>query len=52
MLKVEEGWWEGSINGKSGVFPSNFVEMLEDIEIDPCSDGDKGAAPAGINADK
>ncbi|XP_012943936.1 SH3 domain-containing kinase-binding protein 1 [Aplysia californica] len=28
--QVEEGWWEGSINGKHGVFPSNFVEMVEE----------------------
>uniref|UniRef100_A0AAR2KH14 SH3 domain-containing protein n=1 Tax=Pygocentrus nattereri TaxID=42514 RepID=A0AAR2KH14_PYGNA len=26
---VEEGWWEGSLNGKTGMFPSNFTkEML------------------------
>ncbi|KAH9524985.1 SH3-domain kinase binding protein 1 [Bulinus truncatus] len=28
--QVEEGWWEGSLNGKHGVFPSNFVELIED----------------------
>ncbi|KAM4528822.1 CD2-associated protein isoform 4-T4 [Fundulus diaphanus] len=27
--EVEEGWWNGSFNGKSGLFPSNFVEELE-----------------------
>ncbi|CAG5134177.1 unnamed protein product, partial [Candidula unifasciata] len=27
---VEEGWWEGTLNGRHGVFPSNFVEMVED----------------------
>ena len=27
--QVEEGWWSGSINGKSGVFPSNFVKELD-----------------------
>lgn len=25
----EEGWWEGSLNGKQGVFPSNFVELVD-----------------------
>ena len=30
MLQVEEGWWEGSLNGKIGVFPSNFVEMIQE----------------------
>ncbi|XP_065650078.1 SH3 domain-containing kinase-binding protein 1 isoform X1 [Hydra vulgaris] len=24
------GWWEGEINGKRGVFPSNFVEVIKD----------------------
>jgi len=24
----EEGWWEGVLDGKKGVFPNNFVEML------------------------
>ncbi|XP_076444847.1 SH3 domain-containing kinase-binding protein 1-like isoform X2 [Babylonia areolata] len=30
IREVEEGWWEGSLDGKSGVFPSNFVEMMEE----------------------
>uniref|UniRef100_A0A3B4BPM4 Osteoclast-stimulating factor 1 n=1 Tax=Pygocentrus nattereri TaxID=42514 RepID=A0A3B4BPM4_PYGNA len=31
--EVEEGWWEGSLNGKTGMFPSNFTkEMLADEE--------------------
>lgn len=24
----EEGWWRGVLNGKQGVFPSNFVEEI------------------------
>lgn len=24
----EEGWWRGVLNGKEGVFPSNFVEEI------------------------
>lgn len=24
----EEGWWRGLLNGKVGVFPSNFVEEI------------------------
>nr|XP_020473184.1 CD2-associated protein isoform X2 [Monopterus albus] len=27
--EVEEGWWNGSLNGKSGLFPSNFVKELD-----------------------
>lgn len=27
---MEEGWWEGVLNGKTGMFPSNFIkELLE-----------------------
>ncbi|GFS12400.1 SH3-domain kinase binding protein 1, partial [Elysia marginata] len=24
----DEGWWKGEVNGKIGVFPDNFVELL------------------------
>ncbi|KAM4633777.1 CD2-associated protein [Polymixia lowei] len=27
--EVEEGWWSGSVNGKLGLFPSNFVKEVE-----------------------
>ncbi|CAK6976951.1 CD2-associated protein [Scomber scombrus] len=27
--EVEEGWWNGFFNGKSGLFPSNFVKELD-----------------------
>ncbi|KAK5880489.1 hypothetical protein CesoFtcFv8_023511 [Champsocephalus esox] len=27
--EVEEGWWSGNANGKSGLFPSNFVKELD-----------------------
>jgi hypothetical protein len=34
MVKVlgqeEEGWLRGELNGKTGVFPSNFVEFVKD----------------------
>ena len=25
---LTQGWWEGKLNGKTGVFPNNFVEEL------------------------
>ena len=25
---IEPGWWQGSLNGKIGVFPDNFCELL------------------------
>lgn len=28
IAEVEPGWWQGSLNGKTGVFPDNFCELL------------------------
>uniref|UniRef100_A0A673GFP3 Osteoclast-stimulating factor 1 n=1 Tax=Sinocyclocheilus rhinocerous TaxID=307959 RepID=A0A673GFP3_9TELE len=36
--EVEEGWWSGSMNGKSGLFPSNFVKEIESAEETETSD--------------
>jgi len=33
-FQEEEGWWEGNLNGKIGMFPSNFVEVMEPEEAD------------------
>ena len=30
LSQEDEGWWEGLRNGKKGVFPSNFVKIIED----------------------
>uniref|UniRef100_A0A3Q3D8T4 Osteoclast-stimulating factor 1 n=1 Tax=Hippocampus comes TaxID=109280 RepID=A0A3Q3D8T4_HIPCM len=39
--EVEEGWWSGVINGKSGLFPSNFVKEVDVAK----EDGDSNATP-------
>ncbi|KAI7799943.1 CD2-associated protein, partial [Triplophysa rosa] len=36
--EVEEGWWSGTMNGKSGLFPSNFVKEVETAEDTETSD--------------
>ncbi|XP_042603354.1 CD2-associated protein-like isoform X2 [Cyprinus carpio] len=36
--QVEDGWWSGSMNGKSGLFPSNFVKEIESAEETETSD--------------
>jgi len=28
-LTKDEGWWQGSCNGQYGLFPANYVELLE-----------------------
>ncbi|KAK2859701.1 hypothetical protein Q5P01_004321 [Channa striata] len=28
VAEVEEGWWEGTLNGKTGMFPSNFTKEI------------------------
>ena len=35
----EEGWWRGKLDGKEGVFPSNFVQLIEETEITPSKPG-------------
>eukprot|EP00111_Clytia_hemisphaerica_P010661 TCONS_00031131-protein len=30
LEEEDEGWWRGRINGKEGMFPSNFVERIKD----------------------
>ena len=27
--KIDEGWWIGTCNGKSGMFPSNYVTVID-----------------------
>eukprot|EP00729_Bicosta_minor_P000574 gene574-29820_t len=27
---VDEGWWIGTVNGSRGLFPSNYVELIEE----------------------
>ncbi|XP_058518240.1 CD2-associated protein isoform X2 [Ochotona princeps] len=36
--EVEEGWWSGTLNNKSGLFPSNFVKELEIADDDEAHD--------------
>lgn len=38
IKQEEEGWWEGVLNGKTGVFPSNFVEIIGTEDEEPSND--------------
>ncbi|KAG5846544.1 hypothetical protein ANANG_G00116130 [Anguilla anguilla] len=54
--EVEEGWWSGTMNGKSGLFPSNFVKELDASGDDEASEeeeaegGGKDGAPTSPGA--
>ena len=39
IVDVDVGWCEGELNGKKGVFPNNFVEMI------PASEAEEVVAP-------
>lgn len=32
--KIDEGWWIGTCNGKSGMFPSNYVSSMSDVNFE------------------
>ncbi|XP_034562415.1 SH3 domain-containing kinase-binding protein 1 isoform X2 [Notolabrus celidotus] len=38
IAEVEEGWWEGSLNGKTGMFPSNFTKEIQTESETPSLD--------------
>uniref|UniRef100_T1J3V5 SH3 domain-containing protein n=1 Tax=Strigamia maritima TaxID=126957 RepID=T1J3V5_STRMM len=45
LEEVEEGWWKGVLNGRVGVFPSNFVEEMNErtASVPPCKTNKDGA---------
>ncbi|XP_069129126.1 SH3 domain-containing kinase-binding protein 1-like isoform X1 [Argopecten irradians] len=45
LKQEEEGWWEGSLDGKVGVFPSNFVEEIEESEPEKTPEEKPSEAP-------
>ena len=38
---VCEGWWQGTVDGKTGVFPNNFVEPAPVMVEDPLEEAPK-----------
>jgi SH3 domain-containing kinase-binding protein 1 len=30
---ADKGWWRGELRGKVGVFPDNFVELVQQEEV-------------------
>ena len=42
VVKAEDGWMEGTLNGSRGVFPDNFVKVLEDSAPPPAATSTDG----------
>lgn len=38
ICEVEDGWWRGKLNGKTGLFPSNFVELDDEKDVTQAKD--------------
>lgn len=51
-IKVEDGgWWEGELDGKRGVFPENFVVVIEEAVQSPAP-SIPPAKPAAVTSKK
>ena len=35
LAEEEEGWWRRKMGGKEGVFPSSFIEIIEEVAEPP-----------------
>uniref|UniRef100_A0A4W4HEA4 Osteoclast-stimulating factor 1 n=1 Tax=Electrophorus electricus TaxID=8005 RepID=A0A4W4HEA4_ELEEL len=53
LCEVEEGWWEGYLNGRTGMFPSNFTKGLTADDEDPDSTGSEsdGGDSSSVRSD-
>jgi hypothetical protein len=45
----EEGWWEGELNGQVGLFPSNYVRLVE-MNTTPASAASNPPAAAAAHS--
>ncbi|XP_026883745.2 rho guanine nucleotide exchange factor 7a isoform X4 [Electrophorus electricus] len=49
VTRMEEGgWWEGTLGGKTGWFPSNYVREVKDKQVSPKS-GTMKSPPKGFD---
>lgn len=46
--EVEEGWWEGVLNGKTGMFPSNFIKELSGESDELCISQDEQMSKSSL----
>ncbi|XP_030612989.1 SH3 domain-containing kinase-binding protein 1 isoform X2 [Archocentrus centrarchus] len=51
IAEVEEGWWEGILNGKTGMFPSNFTKEIFTDSDTPSVDSQEETRSGRTNKD-
>ncbi|KAF9957063.1 hypothetical protein BGZ72_002206 [Mortierella alpina] len=42
LAQLESGWWAGHCDGRQGWFPSNYVQVLEEADLDSQDEEDDG----------
>ena len=42
LAQLESGWWAGHCQGRQGWFPSNYVQVLEEADLDSQDEEDDG----------
>ena len=45
---VEGGWWEGTLNGKTGWFPSNYTKEIKAGKSEGGGGGEIGGEAGGL----
>lgn len=42
LAQLESGWWAGHCQGRQGWFPSNYVELLNEDDLEDSEDDEEG----------
>ncbi|KAI9287806.1 hypothetical protein BC943DRAFT_201593 [Umbelopsis sp. AD052] len=52
LAQLDSGWWDGWCNGKRGWFPSNYVEVIDELSEDLEVDQQDGLELGGLMSDR
>lgn len=42
LAQLESGWWAGHCQGRQGWFPSNYVELLNEDDLEDSEEDEEG----------